>query len=68
LFTFNVPFPDNMPAIHFLTPPGSPPVKDLALDTGRASDLEGQSLIGTTRFEPRSDVKSILITGGAGFM
>ncbi|KAJ5147565.1 dTDP-D-glucose 4-6-dehydratase-like protein [Penicillium atrosanguineum] len=58
-----------MPALRFLTPPGSPPVKkSLALATGRASDLEGQRLIGTTRFEPRSDVKSILITGGAGFI
>jgi hypothetical protein len=25
-------------------------------------------LIGTTKFEPRSDVKNIMITGGAGFM
>ena len=25
-------------------------------------------LIGTTRFEPRPDVKNIMITGGAGFM
>jgi dTDP-glucose 4,6-dehydratase len=25
-------------------------------------------LIGTTEFEPRPDVKNIMITGGAGFM
>jgi dTDP-glucose 4,6-dehydratase len=25
-------------------------------------------LIGTTKFEPRPDVKNIMITGGAGFM
>ena len=25
-------------------------------------------LIGTTSFEPRPDVKNIMITGGAGFM
>jgi hypothetical protein len=32
------------------------------------SDHESLCLIGTTQFEPRSDVKNILITGGAGFM
>lgn len=25
-------------------------------------------LIGTTKFEPRSDVRNIMVTGGAGFM
>lgn len=29
---------------------------------------EAPVLIGTTRFEPRSEVKNIMITGGAGFM
>ncbi|MCJ1416067.1 hypothetical protein MMC32_002402 [Xylographa parallela] len=32
------------------------------------SDQESLRLIGTTRFEPLSDVKTILITGGAGFI
>lgn len=36
--------------------------------TERPSDDESLRLIGTTRFEPLSDVKTILITGGAGFM
>lgn len=36
--------------------------------TERMSDHESLRLIGTTRFEPLSDVKTILITGGAGFM
>lgn len=31
-------------------------------------DSDARRLIGTTRFEPRGDVKNILITGGAGFM
>ncbi len=29
---------------------------------------EAPVLIGTTKFEPRPDVKNIMITGGAGFM
>jgi hypothetical protein len=29
---------------------------------------EAPVLIGTTKFEPREDVKNIMITGGAGFM
>jgi hypothetical protein len=29
---------------------------------------EAPLLIGTTKFEPRRDVKNIMITGGAGFM
>jgi hypothetical protein len=29
---------------------------------------EAPVLIGTTNFEPRPDVKNIMITGGAGFM
>jgi hypothetical protein len=60
-----------MPALRALTPPASPPLKKgLSLAPARASanDIEGRRLIGTTRFEPRSDIKSILITGGAGFM
>ncbi|PLB53460.1 dTDP-D-glucose 4,6-dehydratase-like protein [Aspergillus steynii IBT 23096] len=32
------------------------------------SILESLQLIGTTKFEPRSDIKNILITGGAGFI
>lgn len=32
------------------------------------SDDESLRLIGTTKFEPRSDIKNVLITGGAGFM
>lgn len=32
------------------------------------NDLEDQRLIGSTRFEPRTDIKNILITGGAGFI
>ncbi|KAJ5657814.1 dTDP-D-glucose 4-6-dehydratase-like protein [Penicillium longicatenatum] len=58
-----------MPAPRFISPPATPPPsKGLSLATGRDNDLEGQRLIGTTRFEPRSDVKNILITGGAGFI
>ena len=36
--------------------------------TEQPSDHDSLRLIGTTRFEPLSDVKTILITGGAGFM
>ena len=36
--------------------------------TDPLSDHESLRLIGTTRFEPLSNVKAILITGGAGFM
>ena len=32
------------------------------------SDRSPPLLTGVTRFEPRSDVRTILITGGAGFM
>lgn len=34
----------------------------------RLEDRESLRLIGTIRSEPLSDVKIILITGGAGFM
>jgi hypothetical protein len=39
-------------------------------DHGRQSDVwkHAPVLIGTTKFEPRPDVKNIMITGGAGFM
>lgn len=36
--------------------------------TGSESDKECLRLIGSTRFKPRRDIKSILVTGGAGFM
>lgn len=58
-----------MPAPRFISPPATPPPsKGLSLATGGVADLETRRLIGTTRFEPRNDVKNILITGGAGFM
>ncbi|KAJ5805709.1 dTDP-D-glucose 4-6-dehydratase-like protein [Penicillium pulvis] len=58
-----------MPAPRFISPPATPPPsKGLSLATGGVSDLETRRLIGTTRFEPRNDVKNILITGGAGFI
>jgi hypothetical protein len=39
-------------------------------ERGRQSDVwkHAPVLVGTTKFEPRSDVKNIMITGGAGFM
>ncbi|KAL6913121.1 hypothetical protein ACHAP8_004410 [Fusarium lateritium] len=39
-------------------------------DHGRQSDVwkHAPVLIGTTKFEPRPDVKNIMITGGAGFI
>lgn len=36
--------------------------------TENVSDHETLRLIGTTKFVPRSDIKNIMITGGAGFM
>lgn len=56
-----------------LTPPESsesrvPSVHHHDVVTERPGDLDSLRLIGTTRFEPMNDVKTILITGGAGFM
>ncbi|KAJ4119854.1 hypothetical protein NW768_010444 [Fusarium equiseti] len=51
---------------HELT--NSPSAK--ADERGRQSDVwkHAPVLVGTTKFEPRSDVKNIMITGGAGFI
>ncbi|ERF68061.1 hypothetical protein EPUS_08497 [Endocarpon pusillum Z07020] len=56
-----------------LTPPESsgsrvPSVHHHDVVTERPGDLDSLRLIGTTRFEPMNDVKTILITGGAGFI
>jgi len=57
----------------FITPPESSTSRAQSVHhhdvvTECLSDHESLRLIGTTRFEPLSDVKTILITGGAGFM
>ncbi|KAJ5779115.1 dTDP-D-glucose 4-6-dehydratase-like protein [Penicillium paradoxum] len=56
----------------FVTPPDSPKKMLRSLDhenaLERPIDLENRRLIGSTRFEPRGDIKNILITGGAGFI
>ena len=56
-----------------ITPPDSSTSKAQSVRhrdvvTERPSDHESLRLIGTTRFEPLGDIKTILITGGAGFM
>ena len=58
---------------NFITPPESSTSRAQSLHrhdivSERLEDHETLRLIGTTRSEPRSDVKTILITGGAGFM
>ena len=50
------------------TPPDSPRWKARSASFLSSQDDETLTLIGTTKFEPRSDIKNILITGGAGFM
>jgi dTDP-glucose 4,6-dehydratase len=50
------------------TPPDSPSWKARSVSFLPNHDDETLTLIGTTKFEPRSDIKNILITGGAGFM
>ena len=56
-----------------ITPPESSTSRAQSLNrhdivSERLESHESLRLIGTTRFEPLSDVKTILITGGAGFM
>ncbi|KAF3391411.1 Trifunctional UDP-glucose 4,6-dehydratase/UDP-4-keto-6-deoxy-D-glucose 3,5-epimerase/UDP-4-keto-L-rhamnose-reductase RHM3 [Penicillium rolfsii] len=48
----------------------SPSASSASSDSGSTggSALDPLQLIGTTRFEPFHDIKSILITGGAGFI
>jgi hypothetical protein len=52
------------------TPPDSPKLKaevfPLVID--QASNHDALTLVGVTKFPYRSDIKNILITGGAGFM
>lgn len=50
------------------TPPDSPRWKARSASFLSSQDDETLTLIGTTKFEPRSDIKNILITGGAGFI
>ncbi len=56
------------PMAYRLTPPDSPEIKARLTKPAPAFDDETLGLIGTTKFEPRTDVKNIMITGGAGFM
>ncbi|PGH02434.1 dTDP-glucose 4,6-dehydratase [Polytolypa hystricis UAMH7299] len=56
------------PEARGLTPPDSPKWKARSMFVEQSADQESLGLIGYTRFEPRSDVKNILITGGAGFI
>ncbi|EFX05924.1 putative rhamnose biosynthesis enzyme 2 [Grosmannia clavigera kw1407] len=51
-----------------LTPPDSPGQKARLSSVLPSSYDSTLKLIGTTKFEPRSDIKNILITGGAGFI
>ncbi|KAI5927875.1 dTDP-D-glucose 4,6-dehydratase-like protein [Camillea tinctor] len=55
-------------SVHRITPPDSPKMEAQPMVIEGSNDREGLDLIGTTRFEPRSDIKNILITGGAGFI
>lgn len=55
--------------------PPSLDITEVSLESGAQpllcsplSDRGPPLLTGVTRFEPRSDVHSILVTGGAGFM
>ncbi|KAH6845619.1 dTDP-D-glucose 4,6-dehydratase-like protein [Chaetomium sp. MPI-CAGE-AT-0009] len=52
------------------TPPDSPKLKPegLPLVVEHANDHDALSLVGVTKFPYRSDIKNILITGGAGFI
>ncbi|KAK0637390.1 dTDP-D-glucose 4,6-dehydratase-like protein [Bombardia bombarda] len=52
-----------------VTPPDSPKAwKPHTLIVEHPRDDETLSLIGISRFQPRDDIKNILITGGAGFI
>ncbi|KAI1081861.1 dTDP-D-glucose 4,6-dehydratase-like protein [Whalleya microplaca] len=51
-----------------MTPPDSPKWKARSVVVDNQKDQESLNLIGVTRFQPRDDVKNILITGGAGFI
>ncbi|KAL7626002.1 hypothetical protein AAE478_002771 [Parahypoxylon ruwenzoriense] len=60
-------------AVPEFTPPESPKPRARSLHrhdvvAKHQSDIDSLRLIGTTRFEPLSDVKNILVTGGAGFI
>ncbi|AEO58698.1 dTDP-D-glucose 4,6-dehydratase-like protein [Thermothelomyces thermophilus ATCC 42464] len=68
------PFPADLKTARSddkFTPPDSPRWKErvsVESITLTSDDNDALKLIGTTRFEPRSDIKNILITGGAGFI
>ena len=55
---------------NLIAPPESSkmPVRSSDIVPERQEDRESLRLIGTIRSEPLKDVKTILITGGAGFM
>ena len=57
----------------YFTPPESSTSKTQSVDSQdgiseRPSDHDSLRLIGTTKFPPLKNVKTIFITGGAGFM
>ncbi|KAI1408608.1 NAD(P)-binding protein [Hypoxylon sp. FL1857] len=51
-----------------VTPPDSPKWKSSSVPIDSFADDGSLDLIGSTRFETRSDITNILITGGAGFI
>lgn len=51
-----------------ITPPESPKWKSSPVSIIADSDDDTLTLTGSTKFEPRRDVRNILVTGGAGFM
>lgn len=67
--TINESTPNNSKLhVSKFTPPESPKLKAGLASFVSDNNDETLTLIGTTKFEPRNDIKNILVTGGAGFM
>jgi dTDP-glucose 4,6-dehydratase len=61
-------FKNNDIKISTLTPPESPKIEEARISFPKDYDNDTLELIGSTKFEPRGDIKNILVTGGAGFI